>query len=209
MKKKIILVRHGRQNSKACNVDVPLSLEGRRQAELLGKYLETSSFDVLYSSDLIRARETAEIVNTHLGLKHVIKKELREIDWGNLTGLSEPELKTRLVLMEDRFLCKDDFCFPEGECGEDVFTRCRPVIDEMIESDNERFLVITHGGTIRALVCGLLGLPMNFRLAFGRVLENTSMSELEYNTDNKRFTLERFNDYSHLLSEPSLLKKNW
>lgn len=209
MKKTFVLIRHARQDSKACNVDVPLSVKGREQAELLGKRLEGSHFDSLYSSDLIRARETAEIVNKHINLPFTIRKELREIDYGSLTGLSVPEMYTNFEHMEDRFLCHEDYSFPGGECGEDVFKRAKVVIDEMVQSDKNRFLIITHGGTIRALVCGLLGIPMRYRLAFGVMLENTSITELEYNSDNNRFTLECFNDYSHLMVDHSLLKENW
>ena len=60
---RIYLIRHGRQNSPLCNVNVPLSDAGRRQAELLGKRLKKESIDAVWSSDLIRARETADIIN--------------------------------------------------------------------------------------------------------------------------------------------------
>ena len=49
------LIRHGRQNSPLCNVNVPLSDAGRRQAELLGERLKKESIDAVWSSDLIRA----------------------------------------------------------------------------------------------------------------------------------------------------------
>ena len=57
----IYLIRHARQNSTDCNVNVPLSAEGRKQAELLGKRMNKYKIDALYSSDLIRAVETAKI----------------------------------------------------------------------------------------------------------------------------------------------------
>ena len=62
----IYLIRHGRQNSRLCNVDVELSKEGREQADLLGKRLEKYDIDAVYSSQLIRAKETADIINSHL-----------------------------------------------------------------------------------------------------------------------------------------------
>ena len=51
---RIYLIRHGRQNSPLCNVNVPLSDAGRRQAELLGERLKKESIDVVWSSDLLR-----------------------------------------------------------------------------------------------------------------------------------------------------------
>ena len=64
----IYLIRHGRQNSRLCNVDVELAKEGREQADLLGKRLEKYDIDAVYSSQLIRAKETADIINSHLNI---------------------------------------------------------------------------------------------------------------------------------------------
>ena len=63
---RILLIRHGRQNSPLCNVDVPLAEEGRRQAELLGERLSGEQIDAVWSSNLIRAVETADIINEKL-----------------------------------------------------------------------------------------------------------------------------------------------
>ncbi len=209
MDKELIFIRHGRQTTKDCNLDVPLSDVGRRQAELLGRRLEKETFDCIYTSDFIRAQETTEIINRHLGLPVMTRPGLREIDWGILTGLSPAELYEKYEHMEDRFLCLEDYTNPGGESGQDVFDRVKPVIDEMVRSDAKRILVVTHGGTIRAIICGLLGIPMRFRLAFGVTIDNTSLTEFLYNSKLDHFSLERFNDYSHLLSDPALLKKNW
>ena len=69
----IYLIRHGRQNSKLCNVDVELSPEGREQADLVGKRLQTYHIDVVYSSQLIRAKETADIINKYLNKRTTYK----------------------------------------------------------------------------------------------------------------------------------------
>lgn len=59
----LYLIRHGRQSSRLCNVNVDLSPEGRRQAALLGHRLADWGIEVLYSSSLIRAVQTAEEIN--------------------------------------------------------------------------------------------------------------------------------------------------
>ena len=64
--KRIYLIRHGRQNSSLCNVDVPLAEEGKKQAELLGPRLAGYGIQKIYHSTLIRARETAQILNEFL-----------------------------------------------------------------------------------------------------------------------------------------------
>ena len=78
----LYLIRHGRQNSTLCNVDVELSEAGRLQAGLLQERLQNYNIDAIYSSDLIRAKQTAEIVNEGLMLPHIIREELREISFG-------------------------------------------------------------------------------------------------------------------------------
>ena len=84
--KSIYLIRHGRQNDARCNVNVPLSGEGHRQAELLAKRLMKYSIDSLYSSRLIRAVETAEDIGKILNLPVKTLDGIEEIDFGELTG---------------------------------------------------------------------------------------------------------------------------
>ena len=79
---KIFLIRHGRQCSKLCNVDVDLSEEGYRQASLLGERLFHENIQVVYSSNLLRAVETAQAANLYWNVEHIIRPELREISRG-------------------------------------------------------------------------------------------------------------------------------
>ena len=79
---RILLIRHGRQNSPLCNVNVPLAEEGRRQAELLGERLKNENVDAIWSSDLIRAVETADIINQYLKVSREIRSDLKEISFG-------------------------------------------------------------------------------------------------------------------------------
>ena len=92
---RIYLIRHGRQNSPLCNVNVPLSDAGRRQAELLGERLKKESIDAVWSSDLIRACETADIINEKLHAPRLIREGLREISFGDLEGLSDDVILER------------------------------------------------------------------------------------------------------------------
>ena len=87
-KMNIYLIRHGRQNSKLCNVDVELSPEGREQADLVGKRLQTYHIDVVYSSQLIRAKETADIINKYLNKPRVIEERIQEANFGAMTGMT-------------------------------------------------------------------------------------------------------------------------
>lgn len=92
----IYLIRHGRQSSSDCNVNVPLAEAGMRQAELLGERLKRYPIDALYSSNLIRAVETAKLAFADapvLSDSLQIRPGLAEIDFGTLTGQPDPVVK--------------------------------------------------------------------------------------------------------------------
>lgn len=208
--KHIYLIRHGRQNAKECNVDVPLSPEGRIQAELLRDRLASFSFDKFYSSTLIRACETADIVNEKQKMDIERRSELNEIDWGDLTGQSIKEMYVEHGdFLFRRSLREQDMRFPGGENGEDVFRRAKVVFDEIAESPFRSILIVTHGGLIRAMIGGLLGIPFRFDLAFGKMLENTGITEFAFDEKTGMYTLERLNDASHLETHPELSRNSW
>lgn len=121
----IYLIRHGRQNSSDCNVNVPLSKEGQMQAELLGKRMKRYPVDALYTSDLIRAVETGQIAfsdRPDLISDIQIRKGLAEVDFGDLTGEKDPVVKEyykeyyqkQLSLSKIKRIVRQ-FCFSKGK----------------------------------------------------------------------------------------------
>lgn len=206
----IYLIRHGRQSSQLCNVNVSLAEEGKRQAELLGKRLSGYRIDGLYSSHLIRATETAQIVNKYIKQEHIIRGDLREISFGILEGYSDEYIQEHFGDFKlEQMKLEEDIPYPGGECGRDVFKRAMVTMDEIRKSGKHNVAVITHGGVIRSLLAGLLDVNMSKKLLFAISLENCSVTQLIYDEEYKRFYLQRFNDYGHLESEPSLLRRNW
>lgn len=235
----IYLIRHGRQNSSDCNVNVPLSEEGRRQAELLGKRMKKYPVDVLYTSNLIRAVETGNIAfqDSPNLLEHMqVREELAEIDFGRLTGVKDPEVKQfyadyydrQKKLFADRnthatgsavdpvntfvgefFVPPEEMWYPEGENGPMVLKRVMPIVKEWIESDYEHIAVVSHGGVIRILLCALFGGNFCKRLMFGTSLENCSITQLHFDEKLFGFYLDRFNDYAHIEAEPELLRSHF
>jgi probable phosphoglycerate mutase len=189
-------------------VDVELAKEGRRQAELLGKRMERYRIDALYSSNLIRAVQTARILNKYFNQEHVIREDIREISFGFLEGKSDEEIDLEFSdFRREQMLLKEDIPYPGGECGKQVFDRAVNTMEEIIKTDKQNVAVVTHGGVIRALLAGLLGLDMSKKLLFGASLENTSITHLVYSKAADRFLLQRFNDYAHLEEEEELLRR--
>lgn len=211
---KIYLIRHGRQNSPLCNVDVPLDEAGIRQAELVGKRLKNYDIEALYSSNLIRARQTAEIIGKELNLVNNIEENLREISFGALEGLSDVEIKERFGdFIEERAKAKSDLPCPDGESGQDVYNRAFPVLLDIIEkakTDNMHHIaVVSHGGVIRTIVAGILGADFAKKLCVAKDLENCSITEIDYDEKYNKLIVERVNDYAHIEVEPTLLRKNF
>lgn len=204
----LFLVRHGRQNSTLCNVDVELSPEGCIQAELLGERLINYNIDALYSSNLVRARQTAEILNKTLGLEHRIREDIKEISFGLMEGKSDEynDEHFRDFKIEQQKLL-EDIPYPGGENGTSVYERAMPVIQDIIQSGNNNIVIVTHGGTIRVLMAALFGKNQAKRFLFGVSLENTSITQLVYNPQRDRFYLERFNDCAHLEGHPELHRR--
>lgn len=207
---KLYLIRHGRQCSKLCNVDVDLSEEGYRQASLLGERLFRENIQAVYSSDLLRAVETAQAANLYWNVDHIIRPELREISFGYMEGMTDEDIDRKYGdFKAQQARMEEDIPYPGGECAADVVRRAEPVLMELIGSGYERIAVVIHGGVIRSMAAHWLGLPLARWRILGKSLENCSITEFDWDEKNGRFTLERFNDYAHLEPYPELLRSSW
>ena len=207
---KIYLIRHGRQSSKLCNVNVDLSEEGFRQAALVGERLFPEKIQAVYSSDLIRAVQTAQAANLYWNVEHMVRPDLREISFGDMEGMSDGEIAVKyrdFKLQMEKM--EEDLPYPGGECAADVVHRALPVFEELVNSGYERVAVVTHGGVIRSMAAYYLGLDLAKWRILGKSLENCSITEFSWEDSQKRFTLERFNDYAHLEKYPELLRRAW
>lgn len=207
---KIYLIRHGRQCSKLCNVDVDLCKEGYRQADILGRRLSREGIDAVYSSHFVRAVQTAQTANLYWDAPYKIRPELREISFGEMEGLSDEVIHQQFYGFQLRQNeMKEDLPYPGGECAGDVIGRAMPLLYEIALSGSRCAAVVTHGGVIRSLTAGILGMDLAKARLIGGSLENCSITELNYQPQKKQFTLERFNDYAHLETVPELLRRSW
>ena len=145
----LLLVRHGETDWNAegrlqGHTDTLLNDYGRRQAAALGEDLAGDGIDVVYSSDLARARETAEIVAGRLGLPVVLEPGLREKNWGSWEGLTPMERDATEYV---------------GESNEDHRERTLRTLGAIAERHpGRRVLVVTHGGSIRRVQAAVIGM---------------------------------------------------
>lgn len=143
----ILLARHGETDWNRDGIwqgwaDPPLNETGRAQAHALAEQLRTTPFDAVYSSDLRRAEETAEIVAGPHGVPVVADPDLREIDIGSWSGLTLAEIEERFPHGER----------PDGETREQHAARVLAAVTRIARVNlGRRILLVTHGGTMRAL----------------------------------------------------------
>ena len=207
---KLYLIRHGRQASKLCNVDVELCQEGFQQAALLGQRLASEGIQIVFSSALTRAVQTAQAANLYWNVEHYMYPELNEISFGEMEGLSDEEIALRFRdFQQEQAKMEYDIPYPGGESAGDVVRRVIPVFRQTRESGYEKVAVVTHGGVIRSMTAHFLGMDMAKWRTLGTSLENCSITELNYSPRLRRYTLERFNDYAHLQPYPQLLRSAW
>jgi broad specificity phosphatase PhoE len=148
----LLLVRHGETDWNADGrlqgqTDRPLSDFGRAQARRLADELAEETLDAIYSSDLARARETAEIVGERLGLPVSLDPGLREKDWGTWEGLTAVE--------RDRV----EFVGESTEAHQERILNALRRISER-HSDGDNVLVVTHGGSMRRVQTAALGMAL-------------------------------------------------
>lgn len=206
----IYLIRHGRQCDTRCNVDVPLSVEGEHQAELLGERMQTWGIEKLYSSDMIRARQTAEIVNKYLQIPHQIVPAFRELNFGDMEGMDDDEIQIKFAgfkVEQDKL--GQDMRYPGGESAGDLVQRAMPALIEAAKGSERKIAIVCHGVWIRAVLCHILGIDMAKWRILGVSFENASISQINYYAQKQSFTLEVFNDFAHLEPYPELLRSAW
>ena len=204
--KEIYLIRHGRQSSKLCNVDVSLDDAGRQQSHLVADRLASYGLEALYASGLKRAQETAQAISETTGLSVRTVEAFHEIEFGELTGLSNEEIESHYgKFVRQRAAQESDLAYPGGENGQDVIDRIGNDFKKICEAPEKKVAIVTHG----ALCAFLLHMPMKHKLQFAVDLENTSITEILYDEKTGRFYLERLNDYEHLMAAPELLRKYW
>ncbi len=202
---RLILVRHGQtifnaQRRYQGQSDIELNEIGLAQAKAVAERLASFRFEAVYSSDLLRARQTAEIILSARPPGPVLQTSplLREVDGGGFEGLTWDEMTEKYPVevhawTEDR----THYAPPGGENLLQVVERLDKILAQIIEeqpSEERSVLVVTHGGAISTLLCRLLGMDLN-RLWQWRT-DNCSITILD--TYPKGAIVSLFNDVNHM-----------
>ncbi|MDP2196252.1 MAG: histidine phosphatase family protein [Rhodocyclaceae bacterium] len=165
---RLCIVRHGETDWNAVrriqgHVDVPLSAVGHAQARAAGNALASEGLAAIYSSDLTRARQTAEATAhlTHVTLQ--LTSGLRERHFGVFQGLTYAEAAVQFPEAYARHQARDDahFAPPDGESLHDLALRIAGVCDDIVRRHaGETVAIFTHGGVLDVLYRRALGRPL-------------------------------------------------
>lgn len=197
----LLLVRHGEtlwnnQTRFQGHTDVPLSQRGWNEAQCLAERLAGERVTAIYSSDLTRARDTAEIVARRLDKPVNIDSRLKEMALGEWQGMTYAEVRRRYFGdVGPSVVYPIDNPPLGGESLRQLQVRLLDGINSIVaRHSDERLVIVTHGACLRALACAWLDMELSryWELPF----DSGSVSEVHLS--GERVMVSRLNDTTHL-----------
>lgn len=152
---KVYLVRHGADDDSIRGgwSNHPLTNEGLKQSEELAKKLKDNNCDaeIIYSSDLFRAKQTAEILAQQLNLKIEYTPDFREVNNGDLAGMDNDMANNLYPNLYWRNL-EWNQNYPNGESPKEFYERINNAWEKLINSNHKSIILVTHGGVINVIM---------------------------------------------------------
>ena len=199
-KTEIILIRHGEtvwnsQQRMQGHSNSDLSSVGQAQIQALGQWMKNVPFDLIYSSDSLRAKQTAEAITQFSGHELKIDLRLREKNLGVFEGLTSEEARERHPEVFRLFkTAGSKYVIDEGESTQQLQDRALEIVDEIrIKHPEEHVLLVTHGGFIRVVMKHSLGLSLETPTRF--LIRNTGVFRLVW---EDKWIVSQMGGVSHL-----------
>lgn len=197
----VLAVRHGetawnRETRIQGQLDIPLNPLGLAQAQRLAQALDGQGLHAIYSSDLARARQTAEAVASLQGLTVLLDAGLRERGFGMFEGLTWAEIETRWPTESERWRRRDpEFAAQGGESLQDFYGRAVATVETLAaRHPGQTVLIVAHGGVLDCLYRAAA--RQSLQAARSWTLGNASINRLLYSQSG--LTLMGWNDDNHL-----------
>lgn len=199
-KTEIILIRHGEtewnsQKRMQGHSNSDLSSVGQAQIQALGQWMKNVPFDLIYSSDSLRAKQTAEAITQFSGHELQFDQRLREKNLGVFEGLTSEEARERHPEVFRLFkTAGSKYVIDEGESTQQLQDRALEIVNEIrIKHPEERVLLVTHGGFIRVVMKHSLGLSLETPTRF--LIRNTGVFRLVW---EDKWIVSQMGGVSHL-----------
>ena len=199
-KTEIIFIRHGEtewnsQQRMQGHSNSDLSSVGQAQIQALGQWMKNVPFDHIYSSDSLRAKQTAEAITQFSGHELKIDLRLREKNLGVFEGLTSEEARKLHPEVFSLFkTAGSKYVIDEGESTQQLQDRALEIVDEIrVKHSEERVLLVTHGGFIRVVMKHSLGLSLETPTRF--LIRNTGVFRLVW---EDKWIVSQMGGVSHL-----------
>jgi len=208
---KVYLIRHGESIGNKLHlaqgqkIDLSLTAQGKEQAKKVGERLAKEKIDFIYSSDLKRAKETAEIIGSYHNKIPITDKRLRERDFGDLDKKNVlKDWKNHIKkVVEETGLDPEEVRAPNGESDKDHWERIQSFINEKnMQHSNQTIIVVAHAGSNKVLL-GVIG-HFSKKEMYKTYQGNTGLNEFEHL--NGAWKINQVNDISHLEKDIEALK---
>jgi broad specificity phosphatase PhoE len=197
--KRVIFIRPGETDWNRLDrwqgwISSPLNQHGRLQVEALANFLRNIGIGALYSSDLTRAVQTAEIISEKTGVQPIYDQNLRERNIGSWQGLMLEEVRAWYPDAYEQYVnSPDEYKIPGGESLRQVKARMKQAFDKITSIDNvETVGIVTHTVSIRALLEDLVAGYEPRRTRLG----NSSVTTIRLGDEG--WTVVASNDVEHL-----------
>jgi len=199
---RICFVRHGEtdwniERRMQGHIDLPLNARGEAQARALGQFFTGFQADALYSSDLLRARQTAQPIADALRRPMNLLTALREQHFGRCEGKVFAEIERTHPGDAQALLSRDpDYVTPGGgESRRQHEKRILDCIDRLVgEHSGQTLVVVTHGGVLDVIYRRVHGLPSDAPRDYP--ISNAGLNRVSI--EGNRWTIESWGETAHL-----------
>lgn len=169
----LFLIRHGEVEASyhrvfGGRIDMDLSPRGHEQARRTAEHLRPRRFDAIFASPMKRAQQTLAPLLEHRRARPATLNDLREVDFGDWTGLNFMQVRERFGAHAYEWLDHiERGGIPNGETAADLRERIAPCVLRMLAGqEGKSVAVVCHGGVIRVILSVLLDLPLTRMACF-------------------------------------------
>lgn len=191
MKTRILLIRHAKTVANRSGLfggitDYPLCDEGFEQAEELSKRLSNVKIDRIYSSPLLRAKQTIEPYAKRVNKEIIIEDDLKEIYVGSWEGILRDDLRKKYPEINKKIDETEYYCGMEGqEETIDVANRMKNIINKIAkENEGKNIIIISHIVAIRAFLCLISDIPFEETKKKIGDIANTGITYIDFENDD-------------------------
>ncbi len=181
----IYLIRHGqtdwnKQGKIQGHLDIPLNQQGRLQAKILATKLKDKEINMIYSSDLSRAYQTAEIIHSTTNSRLISESRLRERNYGDWQQLSWAEVHAQNPHVKSEWKTNPlDSKPPQGESIQELYKRVNLFFSGVLKTEANNVLIVAHNSPLRIIISIAKGLALEDLSTIDH-LSNTEIIQIQY-----------------------------